>query len=121
MDEIFVKIDNETDNEIDFNKIDIIDKDKIDFTDKDKVDTDKPHNGLPIAEIEVSPNENYLVTYSQEGRSIVGWDITNGQLKPEFHVGDVDINVNVLNHQICVSDDKKLAYIKADTHKLGEQ
>jgi hypothetical protein len=113
MGEISVKIDNETDNEIDF--------DKIDFTDKDKIDTDKPHNGLPITEIEVSPNEKYLVTYSQEDCSVVGWEITNGQLKPESYFNDVDVDVITSNHQICVSDDKKLAYITDDEYNnLGE-
>ncbi|PKK74639.1 hypothetical protein RhiirC2_738419, partial [Rhizophagus irregularis] len=83
MDEFSVKIDSETDNEIDF--------DKVDLTNKDKIDSDKAHNSLPITEIEVSPNEKYLVTYSQEDRSIVGWEITNGQLKPESRVDDVDV------------------------------
>jgi hypothetical protein len=106
------------DGKINIDKTDNVDK--IDFADKNNIDTNKLHNGLPITEIEVSPNEKYLVTYSQEDHSIVGWDITNGQLKPEFHVNSVDVDVNKRNQQICISDDKKLAYIKAGVYKLGE-
>ncbi|PKY21453.1 hypothetical protein RhiirB3_385676 [Rhizophagus irregularis] len=111
MSEVFVKIDNEIDTE----KIDVIDNDVID---KDKIgviDKDNYHTGKPITEIEVSPNEKYLVTYSKEDRSIVGWNIDNkneGQLKFEFSVNDVELDVNDRSQQLCISDDKKLAYIR---------
>ena len=78
----------------------------------------KPHNGKPITKIEVSPNEKYLVTYSKEDRSIVGWnlnDINEGQLK--HNIGDEEV-VNEEDEDkikcLCVSDDKKLAYIIGD-------
>ncbi|UZO16345.1 uncharacterized protein OCT59_007734 [Rhizophagus irregularis] len=58
MSEVFVKIDNEIDTE------------KIDVIDNDVIDKDNYHNGKPITEIEVSPNEKYLVTYSKEDRSM---------------------------------------------------
>jgi WD40 repeat protein len=111
MDEISVKIDNETDNKTDNVKIDVIDKDKIDVTDEDTIDTNKPHKGQPITEVEVSPNEKYLVTYSRKDFSVVCWDITEGQLKPEFHIERAIVDVDVSNHQICVSDDKQIVYI----------
>ncbi|CAB4423671.1 unnamed protein product [Rhizophagus irregularis] len=79
--ETFVKIDgiNIDINNVDNNKIDI--------------DNDiKPHKNKPIIKIEVSPNEKYLVTYSQDDHSIVD--------------------------QICVSDDKKLAFIYNDLNGL---
>src|ERR1044071_4446832 len=44
----------------------------------------KPHNGNPITNVEVSPNGNCLVTYSEKDRSIVVWninDIDEGRLK----------------------------------------
>jgi WD40 repeat protein len=76
-------------------------------------DSDKPHNGKYITKIEISPNEKYLVTYNQNDKSIVGWnveDVDEGQLKPEFyHKIKDDRGVNI--SQICVSNDKKFAYI----------
>ncbi|GET00337.1 hypothetical protein GLOIN_2v1839719 [Rhizophagus clarus] len=84
MDEIFVKIDNKS---------------------------DKPHNGKLITKIEVSPNEKYFVTYSEGDHSIIGWnvdDVDEGQFKSDRRIG---ISVGDIQ-QICVSDDKKLAYIK---------
>ncbi|GBC03030.1 hypothetical protein RclHR1_04950002 [Rhizophagus clarus] len=73
--------------------------------------TDKPHNGKPITMMKVSPNGKYLVTYSKDDESIIGWNVVNldeGQLKPDYsrtHKGYHEIE------EICVSDDKKLAYI----------
>ena len=95
---------------------------KIEDSDKiviDKIDIDKPHNdndepphnGKPITKIEVSPNEKYLVTYSEEDNSIVGWnveDVGEGQLKSEF---SLKVNESGTIGSICVSDDKKLAYM----------
>ncbi|PKK75144.1 hypothetical protein RhiirC2_846253, partial [Rhizophagus irregularis] len=112
-------------NEINVDKIDKIDKidvDKIDFDniDVDKNDVDKiftfddigdePHNGKPITMIEISPKERYLITYSKKDRSIAGWnveDIDKVQLKFDQTVKiDEDLIYN-----LCVFDDKKLAYI----------
>lgn len=110
MSEVSVKIDNEIDTEkIDVIDNDVTDKDKIGVSDKDKIEN--YHNGKPITEIEVSPKGRYLVTYSKEDQSIVGWNIENeneDQLKFEFSVNYVRLNVDEL---ICISDDKKLAYI----------
>ncbi|GES86118.1 hypothetical protein GLOIN_2v1874127 [Rhizophagus clarus] len=75
----------------------------------------KPHNG-PITKIDVSPNGKYLVTYSQFDSSIFGWkveDISEGKLEPDNKT--IKINLNIFSgkiEQICVSDDKKLAYIR---------
>jgi hypothetical protein len=100
---------------IDFDEIDIDKNDKIDIDDVDKIFTfddidDVPHNGKLITTIEISPNENYLVTYSEEDRSVVGWNvevIEKVQLK--FHQ-TVKVNEDYII-SLCVSDDKKLAYI----------
>ncbi|CAB4377809.1 unnamed protein product [Rhizophagus irregularis] len=32
-----------------------------------------PHNGKPITKIEIAPQSRYIVTYSQEDKSFVGW------------------------------------------------
>ncbi|UZO29260.1 uncharacterized protein OCT59_022743 [Rhizophagus irregularis] len=32
-----------------------------------------PHNGKPITKIAISPQSRYVVTYSQEDKSFVGW------------------------------------------------
>ncbi|PKC54714.1 hypothetical protein RhiirA1_476803 [Rhizophagus irregularis] len=74
----------------------------------DDVD-DEPHNGKPITMIEISPNENYFITYSERDSSIVGWnveDIDKGQLKV-----DKTVKINHGIKSLCVSDNKKLAYI----------
>jgi hypothetical protein len=92
MGEISVEIDNEN-NEIKNNKID--------------VDIDKPHNGKQITMMEISYHEDYLVTYSPEDESIIGWNVTNEeQLKPDLGIKITDNEIQ----QICVSYDKKLAY-----------
>jgi WD40 repeat protein len=93
MDEISVKID-----DID-NKYDI-----------DDDEPDEPHNGQPITKIEVSPNEKYLVTYSEEDDSFVVWDVENNdesQLKPINSLQVCDKGIT----QICVSDEIKFVYI----------
>ena len=66
------------------------------------------HNGKPITRIEVSPNEKYLVTYSDDDDSIAGWNIIEG---PEPDNSYLKINDRIKIKQICVSDYKKLAYI----------
>ncbi|PKY42634.1 hypothetical protein RhiirA4_456466 [Rhizophagus irregularis] len=122
MSEVSVKIDNEIDTEkIDVIDNDVTDKDKIGVSDKDKIEN--YHNGNPITEIEVSPKGRYLVTYSKEDHSIVGWNIENeneAQLKFEFSVNDVSLNVDKFN-QICISDNKKLAYIYKYRLKLYDK
>jgi hypothetical protein len=87
----------------------------------DKKDTDIciyiPHNGKPITKIEISPDESYLVTYSEEVPSIVGWnvgDVDEEQLKQELSV-DVSNGVGL----ICVSNDKRLVYTDNDGECLG--
>jgi hypothetical protein len=83
--------------------------DKINESEQD----DKPHNDKPITNIEISPNGKYLVTYSKKDCSIIGWDISGtveGRLKPDSIVETGSKRVN----QICISDDKKLAYIYND-------
>ncbi|RIA87805.1 hypothetical protein C1645_827225 [Glomus cerebriforme] len=87
----------------------------------DKPQNDKPHNGKPITMIEISPNETYLVTFSEEDKSFIGWnvvyvkDMDEFQLKPDdyHHIIDHEIDVR----KICVSDDKKLAYIYRKDNK----
>ncbi|PKC57212.1 hypothetical protein RhiirA1_446273 [Rhizophagus irregularis] len=117
MSDISVKINDDADK-IDVDKIDVdkIDVDKTDFDkNDDKIFTfdNELHNGKPITIIETSPNEKYLITYSYEDRSIVGWnveDIDKVQLKFDQ---TVKINNEVIKYGIknlCVSDDKKLVY-----------
>src|SRR5688572_5874355 len=43
-----------------------------------------PHNGKPITEIAVSPRSKYVVTYSQEDKSIVGWNNNNNENSQSF-------------------------------------
>lgn len=96
----------------------------ISYTEQD----DKPHNGKPITNIEISPNGNYLVTYSKGDCSIVGWDISGTgdneirRLEPDSTVKTGSKRIN----QICISDDRKLAYIyylnnNNDSKFIGKQ
>jgi WD40 repeat protein len=91
----------------------------ISYTEQD----DKPHNDKPITNIEISPNGKYLVTYSKEDCSIIGWDISGTgdtdirRLEPDSIVETGSKRVN----QICISDDRKLAYIYNDSKFIGKQ
>ncbi|PKY59357.1 hypothetical protein RhiirA4_482026, partial [Rhizophagus irregularis] len=124
MDNISVKINDDANKiEIDVDKIEIdVDKnddkiftfDDIDDINDDKIFTfdDERHNGKPITRIEISPNGNYLITYSEKDRSIVGWNVEDkDKVQLKF---DKTVKINEDNkHKIknlCVSDDKKLAY-----------
>ncbi|PKK68355.1 hypothetical protein RhiirC2_851499 [Rhizophagus irregularis] len=102
MDEIALEIDN-------------IDNDKP-YSDNPVTKIGKPHSGKPITKIEVSPNEIYLVTYSHEDHSIVGWnikDIDEGPLKLEKTVklNDISEEENFDLHSMCVFNNKEIVYI----------
>jgi len=55
--------------------------------------------------IEISPNGKYLVTYSEQDRTIVGWDIEYIKKGKKVIKEFADIS------HVCVSDEKILAYI----------
>ena len=122
MDDISVKINDDANKieiavdkiEVDKNDVDkIFTFDDIDDINDDKIFTfdDGRHNGKPITRIEISPNEKYLVTYSEKDRSIVGWnveDLDKGQLELDNTVQPVKVEDEIKT--LCVSDDKKLVY-----------
>jgi hypothetical protein len=88
-----------------------IDKTSIEKIDIDKINIDKshkPHNGKPIKMIVLSPNNTYIITYSDKDKSIVGWnnDIEEGQLKLDNTVQTVKVSVQ----ELYVTDDKILFY-----------
>ncbi|PKC61010.1 hypothetical protein RhiirA1_425308 [Rhizophagus irregularis] len=91
------------------------DKIDVDKNDVDKIFTfdDERHNGKLITMIEISPNENYFITYSKVDRSIVGWNVENiDKVQPKFHqTVKIDEKDKCEIKSLCVSDDKKLAYI----------
>ncbi|EXX71950.1 hypothetical protein RirG_073900 [Rhizophagus irregularis DAOM 197198w] len=116
----------EINNDADKNEVDDVDKmdfDKIDVDENDIVkiftfddEPYEPHNGKPITRIEISLNEKYLITYSEEDRSIVGWNVEDiNKIQLKFHQ---TVKTNEDNEDkkyeiksLCVSDYKKLAYI----------
>ncbi|PKK67804.1 hypothetical protein RhiirC2_834909 [Rhizophagus irregularis] len=102
-DEIYVEIDDKIDNNNDIHY-------KIDIDN----DINKPHNGKLVTKIEVSPNEKYLVTYSEEDHSIVGWNIESKD-KSQLKL-DKTFKLSVILLQMCVSDNKKLAYINENKY-----
>ncbi|RGB44239.1 hypothetical protein C1646_748964 [Rhizophagus diaphanus] len=127
-----INVDENVVDENDVDKIDVgkIDVDKIDVdkNDVDKIFTFdyidykndvKPHNGKPITMIEISPNEKYLITYSEKDYSVVGWnveDMDKVQLKFDKTVEINEINKDNTDNKygiksLCVSDDKKLACV----------
>ncbi|GES75113.1 hypothetical protein GLOIN_2v1874127 [Rhizophagus clarus] len=72
------------------------------------------HNGKSITIMRVSPNEKYLVTYYQDDESIVGWNVEGvdeGQLEPEFSFKIINSHHEEKVRQVCISDNKELAYI----------
>jgi hypothetical protein len=98
--------------------------DKIESNTDEETKNDTPvHNGKPITIIELSPKEKYLVSYSQEDRSIIGWNIekvNESQPKPEFF-HDLSTTVH-RGHIKCmsVSDDKKLVYSDNYFNKISK-
>ncbi|RGB28185.1 hypothetical protein C1646_768131 [Rhizophagus diaphanus] len=104
LDEIFVEIDDKKEIDSDINNI--IDK------------GEKPHHGKPITMIEVSPDGNYLATYSPEDNSIIGWNGNEGQLIPEpNHRHIIHYSYSVSMH-ISVSNGKNIAYIYDNKLKI---
>ncbi|PKK57584.1 hypothetical protein RhiirC2_858163 [Rhizophagus irregularis] len=100
----------------------IFDKIDVDKNDVDKIFTfdDERHNGKPINAIEISPNEKYLITYSEEDLSIVGWnveDMDKFQLKFDQTV-KINENIDYITG-LCVSDDKKVAYACHREYRYG--
>lgn len=118
MDEISIKIDEKSDID-------------IDKPHNDKLHNNNPHNDKPVIKIEISPNEKYLVTYSQEDNSIAGWNVKyslkldnildlsdrNVQIKRDLTNDESESNKNL--YQISVSDDKEVAFIN-DENKIGK-
>src|ERR1051325_2222159 len=74
----------------------------------------KPHNSKPITRIEISPKSEYLVTYSENDHSIVGWDVKDdkyeGQLVPDPSASYNLIETEWNFSRMCVSDKKELAF-----------
>ncbi|RGB25138.1 hypothetical protein C1646_772159 [Rhizophagus diaphanus] len=113
---------NDDADKFDVDKIDV-DKDDVDkiftFDDIDDINDDKiftsddgRYNGKTITRIEISPNEKYLIAYSKDDSSIVGWNVENiDKVQLKF---DQTVEINeVYKYEIknlCVSDDKKLVY-----------
>ena len=92
-----------------------------------------PHNGNPISMIEISPNGKYLVTYSEDDETIVGWNVEYDEIIKEEKddpkkIKDLkqDKVIKECKHipnntcevypilQMCVSDQNILAYIDMD-------
>ncbi len=75
-----------------------------------------PHNGKPIIKMAISPRSEYVLTYSQEDKSFVGW-LVNDNSGPLI----VDEGVEPFSKQdICdfkVSDRKVILY---DDDNSGE-
>ena len=72
----------------------------------------QPHNGKTIDQIIVSQyNDPYVVTYSKEDNSVLGWNIEeNGQQQPHVYFKldkDYRIYKPVLNKKILVFYDSK--------------
>ncbi|RGB41500.1 hypothetical protein C1646_752056 [Rhizophagus diaphanus] len=77
-------------------------------------DNKSPHDGNPITKVEISPNEEYLVTYSEDDHSIIVWNIKDeGPHKPELFI---TLSSNKSLSQIAISDDKKLVLINYDKY-----
>ena len=78
----------------------------IDSLDKSPKRPPSPHNGKPISMIEISPNGKYLVTYSEENKTIIGQNLNNLEQNKT-----VNVNSKRRVLHMCISDEKILAYI----------
>ncbi|CAG8498978.1 7075_t:CDS:2 [Funneliformis mosseae] len=100
----------------------------------EQIKSDKPHEGSQITIIEISPNANYIVTYSEKDKTIVGWNIEDeeGKLKSDctfnsdkiFRVKkteEFDEEDKKKFFHMCVSDKKKLvlSYVEYGSHIEG--
>ncbi|CAG8566027.1 13981_t:CDS:2 [Funneliformis caledonium] len=95
---------------------------------------DKPHKGSPITIIEISPNAKCIVTYSEEDKTIVGWNVEDEEdkLKPDCTINsdkifrvkkteEFDEEDKKKIFHMCVSDKKKLvlSYVEYGSHIEG--
>lgn len=89
-----------------------IDKTYIEKTDIDE--SHKPHNGKPVYRIVISPDKKYVITYSEEDNSIVGWngDIEEGKLNLDYTVQTFKTSGEI--RSLFVTDDKKLFFNSSD-------
>ncbi len=99
---------------------------EMDEMDKGLPQDNRPHNGKPIGMMEFSPNGKYLVTYSEEEKTIVGWNVEfieegDEPVKHDNLVKVESVGKNGILH-LCVSDEKILAYIYkiSDEYKISK-
>src|SRR6266540_1288346 len=76
-----------------------------------------PHNGKPINKIAISPQSKYVLTYSQEEKSFVGW-LVNDDSGPLTIDEDVEpLFLEQVIYDFKVSDKKVILY---NDNNLGE-
>src|SRR5688572_14444573 len=76
-----------------------------------------PHNGKPITKIAISLQSKYVLTYSQEEKSFVGW-LVNGDSGPLTIDEDVEpLFLKQVIYDFRVSDKKMILY---NCNDLGE-
>lgn len=80
----------------------------IDIKDEDKFKNSPPHKGKRINMMEISNNGKCLVTYSEEDKSVVGWDV---DLDDMICSPKSEIKVNPEIYHMRVSNGNILAYI----------
>ena len=76
-----------------------------------------PHNGKPIVKMAISPKSEYIVTYSQEDKSFVGWSVdvdNNIKYESDWHPNS-DIELDLLD--LKVSDGKIIIINKGKFYK----
>jgi len=64
--------------------------------------------------MEISPNGTYLVTYHDESKTIVGWNVGDDNTKQD---NVVEVDCKRIIYHMCVSNEKILAYI--DDHDIS--
>ena len=73
----------------------------------------RPHNGNSISKVEISQNRKYLVTYSEDDNSIVGWKIEIEE-KESGIIPLIDPKPKIKNvgrvYRMCISNNNILAY-----------
>ena len=74
-----------------------------------------PHNGKQITKMAISPQAKYVLTYSREDESFVGW-LVNDDLGPLTIDKDIE-QLQFSDYDFKVSDEKVILY---DYNNLGK-
>ncbi|GET58058.1 hypothetical protein GLOIN_2v1781806 [Rhizophagus irregularis DAOM 181602=DAOM 197198] len=74
------------------------------------------HNGKQISLVSLSPNGTYIVTYSEDDKSIEGWIVDNSKLIPDSQVNVPEESKKIF--MIKVNDSKIVCFLCRRNHEV---